>query len=167
MAVSMDTDGTKSNDAANGTVESTIAALRAELPQLEQQRIAFQERLDAVDSRLEALRAALRSLEALSAVPGPTQGAAEPADAAGPVETARKSPTAEAAEAAEPEGLTEDVVARLAAARGPVRAGDINAGLGRPNLPNKVQGVRNVLNRLVRTGRAERVGRGQYRFVKR
>jgi predicted transcriptional regulator of viral defense system len=29
-----------------------------------------------------------------------------------------------------------------------------------------VQGVRNVLDRLVRTGRAERIGRGQYRFVK-
>ncbi|GAA2240440.1 hypothetical protein GCM10010430_22360 [Kitasatospora cystarginea] len=59
------------------SVTSTIAALRAELPELEQHQQRLEAELAAVSGRLEAARDALRALQAFSAVPSSEGGTAD------------------------------------------------------------------------------------------
>lgn len=69
-----------------------------------------------------------------------------------------------AAQDKNPSGLTEQVVAILAAANGDaVRARDVAAALGRDDSPGNINAVRSTLDRLVATSRADRAGRGLYR----
>ncbi|MGW3041745.1 hypothetical protein ACWC9T_17310 [Kitasatospora sp. NPDC001159] len=87
------------------SVTSTIAALRAELPELERHQQRLEVELAAVTGRLEAARDALRALQSLSAAPLPK-------------ETASQAPpsAASAASAAEPD--SEQATAGAAAASG-------------------------------------------------
>ncbi|GAA2278792.1 MULTISPECIES: hypothetical protein [Kitasatospora] len=55
------------------SVTSTIAVLRAELPELERHQQRLEAELAAVTGRLEAARDALRALQSLSAVPLPKE----------------------------------------------------------------------------------------------
>lgn len=77
---------------------------------------------------------------------------------------AEKPAKASAAQDKNPSGLTEQVVAILAAAGGDaVRARDVAADLGRDDSPGNINAVRSTLDRLVATSRADRAGRGLYR----
>lgn len=78
--------------------------------------------------------------------------------------SAEKPAKVSAAQDKNPSGLTEQVVAILAAANGDaVRARDVAAALGRDDSPGNINAVRSTLDRLVATSRADRAGRGLYR----
>ena len=108
----------------------------------------------------------------------PRKGAAAPAKPAVATETATaaKASVAPAAvewvepvastEVAEPKkpasGLAESILAHLAGADGPARAGEIAKALGRDSTPGSVNAVRTALERLVKASKAQRSGRGLY-----
>jgi hypothetical protein len=93
---------------------------------------------------------------------GAKRAAAAPAEK--PAKARKTSPAKSTPAAAAPRagGLTNAIVDHLAAAGGPVRAGDIAQALGRDESPSAVNAVRTSLERLTKAGRAERVGRGLY-----
>ncbi|MFE4368292.1 hypothetical protein ACFRMN_08590 [Streptomyces sp. NPDC056835] len=78
----------------------------------------------------------------------------------------RAAKTAAAAPATADEqasGLTEQILAVLAASDGnPVRARDVAQALGRDGTPGSINAVRSTLDRLVGSSRAHRAGRGLY-----
>ncbi len=107
-----------------------------------------------------------------AAVPAKPAVAAETAAAAkATVAVAKTEPIEpiepmESTESAEPKkrtsGLAESILAHLAEADGPARAGDIAQALGRETTPGSVNAVRTALERLVKASKAQRSGRGLY-----
>lgn len=91
------------------SMTSTIAALRAELPELERHQQRLEAELAAVTGRLDAARDALRALQSLSAAPLPK----EAADQAPPSAAPAAEPDSEQATA----GATAASGRRSAAAR--------------------------------------------------
>ncbi|MGK4578641.1 prephenate dehydrogenase [Kitasatospora sp. HPMI-4] len=81
------------------SVTSTVAALRTELPELEQHQMRLEAELAAVTGRLEAVRDALRALQSLSTAPLPRQTAG-PAALSAPSAASATSATS----ATEPDG---------------------------------------------------------------
>ncbi|MFE4059564.1 hypothetical protein ACFXP3_25290 [Streptomyces sp. NPDC059096] len=89
-----------------------------------------------------------------------------PAKKTAPAKSAKAAPAKKTAPTAgDPQGagLTDQILAILAAAGGdPVRARDVAAQLGRDATPGSINAVRSTLDRLVGTSRAHRAGRGLY-----
>lgn len=63
--------------------------------------------------------------------------------------------------------LADNILAYLADADGPARAGDIAQALGRETTPGSVNAVRTSLERLVKASKAQRTGRGLYQALPR
>jgi hypothetical protein len=59
-------------------------------------------------------------------------------------------------------GLTDGVVKILEEAKSAMKAGEVNQALGRPDTSGQIEAVRGTLERLVKTSRAQRAGRGLY-----
>jgi hypothetical protein len=59
-------------------------------------------------------------------------------------------------------GLSQSIVAVLAKAKNPLRAGEVNQALGRENTNGSVNSVRTALERLTANRDVQRVGRGLY-----
>ncbi|MEV6420957.1 hypothetical protein [Streptomyces sp. NPDC051662] len=100
--------------------------------------------------------------------PTPKERTSRPAKKSAPA-TATKTRAAKTAAAAaatadeQASGLTEQILAVLAASDGnPVRARDVAQALGRDGTPGSINAVRSTLDRLVGTSRAHRAGRGLY-----
>ncbi|MCL7377806.1 hypothetical protein [Streptomyces sp. 35G-GA-8] len=99
----------------------------------------------------------------------PKERTSRPAKKAAPA-TATKTRAKKTAAAVAPapaseqaSGLTEQILAVLAASDGnPVRARDVAQELGRDGTPGSINAVRSTLDRLVGTSRAHRAGRGLY-----
>ncbi|OKK03795.1 hypothetical protein AMK26_20510 [Streptomyces sp. CB03234] len=88
---------------AAGSIETTTALLREELPQLEQHQQALEKDLAAVTERLESVRSALTALQALSTVAIPAPRSEVRADAGEAVQSAVATPEAEPVSEAVPE----------------------------------------------------------------
>lgn len=92
---------------------STIELLQAELPQLESRQQALEKDLAAVSERLESVRTALRSLQALATVPSqgtpaaPAEPAAEAVHAPAAADASASAPAAEPAAPAKPAASSE------------------------------------------------------------
>ncbi|MEU1626717.1 hypothetical protein ABZ746_15605 [Streptomyces sp. NPDC020096] len=92
----------------------------------------------------------------------------EPAEGQRSARRSRKKSTkaAKASKKASPakrmRGLSENIVACLQGAEGPLRAGEVNEALGRENTAGSVNSVRTALERLAAASRVQRVERGLY-----
>ncbi|MFJ9847106.1 hypothetical protein ACIRYZ_43130 [Kitasatospora sp. NPDC101155] len=105
-------------------------------------------------------RAARSPRKAVAAAVEAAPATSEPTAKTSKKTTATKK--AAAAPAQRSRGVADEVLAALASAGTPLKAGEITAAIGRDDTSNNVANVRATLERLVKAGRAQRSGRGLF-----